>query len=124
MWSDACELLARAERMQQQFFQLKAMQAASWEPPVDLLETDQALWVIVALPGVEPADVRASIDAGVLSVLAVRRLPAMVQSAEVHRLEIPYGRFERRVRLPAGSYEVSHTEILNGCLVLRLGKLA
>lgn len=122
MWSEACELLARAERMHQQFFQLRAMEAASWEPPIDMLETDRALWVIVALPGVEPPDVRVSIDGPTLVILAVRRLPATTQSAEVHRLEIPYGRFERRVRLPAGTYEVGHSELLNGCLVLRLSK--
>jgi len=41
----------------------------------------------------------------------------------VHRLEIPHGRFERRVALPPGSYEVERKELVNGCLLLGLKKL-
>jgi HSP20 family protein len=122
MWSEACELIARAERLHQQFFQIATMQAATWEPPVDILETDQALLVIVALPGVESSDVHVSTDGDSLVVLALRRLPPLAQRAEVHRLEIPYGRFERRVRLPGGPFAVGQSELMNGCLFVRLTK--
>lgn len=123
MWSEACELIARAERLQQQFFQLATMQAATWEPPVDMLETDQALLVIVALPGVEASDIHVSTDGDTLVVLALRRLPIIAQRAEVHRLEIPYGKFERRVRLPGGAFAVGTSELMNGCLFVRLTKV-
>src|SRR5882757_3483664 len=52
MWAEACELLDRAERLNRQFFQPLSTRKAVWEPPVDLFETDRALWVVVALPGV------------------------------------------------------------------------
>ena len=52
MWAEACELLDRAERLNRQFFQPLSTRQAVWEPPVDLFETDRALWVVVALPGV------------------------------------------------------------------------
>ena len=52
MWAEACELLDRAEWLNRQFFQPKRQ--AVWEPPVDLFETDRALWVVVALPGDGP----------------------------------------------------------------------
>jgi HSP20 family molecular chaperone IbpA len=36
------------------------------------------------------------------------------------RLEIPYGRIERRIDLPAGRYELVGSELLDGCLRVRL----
>jgi HSP20 family molecular chaperone IbpA len=41
----------------------------------------------------------------------------------VRRLEIPYGRFERRIPLPPGQLEISAHEFTNGCLVLRLARV-
>jgi hypothetical protein len=40
----------------------------------------------------------------------------------VHRAEIPYGRFERRIELTGSSLEPESTCIENGCLVLDLAK--
>ena len=42
MWSQACEMLARAERMHREMFRpLKpAAQLPVWEPPLDMLETE------------------------------------------------------------------------------------
>jgi HSP20 family molecular chaperone IbpA len=34
-------------------------------------------------------------------------------------MEIPYGRFERRIALPTGRYELTERSYTNGCLVLR-----
>ena len=54
MWSEAFEMLARAERMHRQFFRPAARGApVAWEPPVDILETDREVLVLVALPGVD-----------------------------------------------------------------------
>jgi hypothetical protein len=52
-----------------------------------------------------------------------RPLPLAAQGAAIHRLEIPYGRFERRIGLPAGHYQVLQRLFDNGCLVLGLRKL-
>ena len=42
-----------------------------------------------------------SIDAEMLWIAGQRRLPAAARAAIIHRLEIPYGRFERQIRLPS-----------------------
>ena len=76
---------------------------ASWEPPVDIFETERELWIIAALPGVELRDLDVSIDGQVLVVAGLRRPPFDTRGASIHRLEIPYGRFERRIRLPGGA---------------------
>ena len=55
MWSEAVRMLDRAERMQRHFYQPGSGKRQSrWEPPVDVYETDDRLWVVTALPGVAP----------------------------------------------------------------------
>ena len=66
MWSEALEMLARAERMHRDLFKPaigKARQPA-WEPPVDILETESEVLALVALPGVNSESVEAVIDDG------------------------------------------------------------
>ena len=50
MWADACAAMERAERLHRQFFHHCA---SRWEAPVDVFETDDALTILIALPGVE-----------------------------------------------------------------------
>jgi HSP20 family protein len=122
MLSEAIDSLARAQRLRQQFFSLQSTAgAASWEPPIDVLETDREVLILVALPGVDPDQVEAVIDSGTLVVSGQRVLPAELRNARIHRLELPQGRFERRIVLPAGRYAVSRFAI-NGCVGLRLSK--
>jgi HSP20 family protein len=124
MLSEAVEALARAERMHSQLFQLRPSAAASgpaWEPPIDVLETDQEILVFVALPGVDPDQVEAVIEDGTLTVSGRRMLPPELRSAVIHRLELPQGRFERRIALPPGRYVVRRFAA-NGCLVFSLAK--
>ena len=49
MWTQALSALARTERLHREAFRPAPR---GWEPPVDLLETDDALIIVAALPGV------------------------------------------------------------------------
>jgi hypothetical protein len=40
----------------------------------------------------------------------------------IHRLELPQGRFERRVRLPAGRYGAVRRAAAQGCVLITLQK--
>jgi HSP20 family protein len=122
MWSEACEMLARAERLHREFFRPGRPGAPAWEPPVDMLETERAVLVLVALPGVDPDCVEAAIDGNDLVFSGTRTLPPEMQTAVIHRLELPQGRFERRVRLPNGRYSAVQRSSCNGCLVITLQK--
>jgi HSP20 family molecular chaperone IbpA len=123
MWNEALAMIARAEHLHRQFFEPGiSMQAACWEPPVDIFETDRELWIVVALPGVEHDDLDVSTDADVLRVAGQRRLPVAARTATIHRLEIPHGRFERRIRLPSARLVLGRSELANGCLVVNLTK--
>jgi len=124
MWAEACELIARAERLHRQFFRpaAQSLPHPAWEPPFDMYETAEALWLVVALPGVPPERLEIRLDSAALAIAGVRPLPEFQRSAVLHRLEIPYGRFERRIELPAGSFELERHELVHGCLVLALRK--
>jgi HSP20 family molecular chaperone IbpA len=125
MLAEAIETLARAERMHRQVFGLRSSGASReprWEPPVDVLETEREVLVLVALPGVDPNGVESTIEDGALVVAGRRTLPAELRNAVIHRLELPQGRFERRIPLPAGRYTVRRLAA-NGCLVFSLTKV-
>ncbi|HTB02995.1 MAG TPA: Hsp20/alpha crystallin family protein [Bradyrhizobium sp.] len=124
MLSEAIDSLARAERLRQQFFSLQSKAGArevSWEPPIDVLETEREILIFVALPGVDPEQVEAVIENGTLVISGDRVLPAELRNARIHRLELPQGRFERRIALPTGRYAVNRFAV-NGCIGLRLAK--
>ena len=124
MWSEACEMLARAERLHRGFFRPMGSIARlpAWEPPVDVLETEREVLVLVALPGVDPDRVEAAGEGDELVFAGTRVLPAELRTAIIHRLELPQGRFERRVRLPAGHYSAVRRAAADGCLLIILQK--
>lgn len=127
MWSDAIDMLTRAERLHRQMFQPAVGGRAHtpvWEPPVDVLETQDALQVLAALPGVDPDHIQVTIHNGLLVIAGHRTLPPGLRTAMVHRLELPQGRFERRLALPPGRFEVQPPSVVNGCLIVTLRKLA
>jgi HSP20 family protein len=84
MWSEALEMLARAERMHRDLF--------------------------------KPAIGKARQPAG------ARTYPPALRTAVIHRLELPQGRFYRRLRLPAGRYSGVRHAVVDGCLVITLQK--
>jgi HSP20 family protein len=124
MWSEACEMLARAERMHRELFRPAGTQARqpAWEPPVDILETELEVLALVALPGVNADQLEAVIEDGELVITGTRVYPPALRTAVIHRLELPQGRFYRRLRLPAGRYSGVRHAVVDGCLVITLQK--
>lgn len=123
MWAEACEALARAERLQREFFRLGPPSTrANWEPPIDIFETERELWIVAALPGVAAGAIEVTLADGVIQIAGERRAQAEQQHAAIHRLEIPQGRFARRIALPGGTYELTRRDARDGCLTLVLLK--
>ena len=117
-------MLARAERMHREFFRpgRSPSRLPVWEPPADVLETERRGARADGAAGVDPERVEAVIDAADLVVSGSRVLPAELRTATIHRLELPQGRFERRIRLPAGRYAAVRRATVHGCLVITLQK--
>ena len=117
-------MLARAERMHREFFRPAGpgRRSPSWQPPIDMLETDREVLILVALPGVDPDRVEAVIDGSDLVMGGARVLPAELRTAVIHRLELPQGRFERRIPLPPGRYRDVRRSQAHGCILITLEK--
>jgi HSP20 family protein len=125
MWGDALSMLARAERLHQELFQPAGGGKARrpvWSPPVDVLETAREVLIIAALPGVSESAVELALDGTSLVIAGERAMPEGFKTAAIHRLELPQGRFERRVPLPPGRYDQISRRTECGCLVVALRK--
>ena len=122
MCSQALELADEAARLQRRFLRYlgPAEGAVSWEPPVDVYESDRGLILTFALPGVAPGDIEVRLERGALTVSALRQPRLAGCGASIRRLEIPYGRFVRRVALSGPAVRIADSRYLNGCLEVRL----
>lgn len=125
MWAEACSMLDQAERLQRQFFDPPGRRGAghAWQPPVDVYQAGAELVIMAALPGVTAERLEVGIDGAMLVIAGERRLPAALRDHQVQRLEIPRGRFERRLRLPPGVYQIDRLELSHGCLLLVLHRV-
>lgn len=129
MWERARDLLEQADRLHRHFFQLVPTQRRrpTWEPPIDVFETNTELWVLAALPGVEPESIEVQFDGRSVTIAGANvllggTLQGGARDAIVHRVEIPHGRFERRLELPVACEALERQELRSGCLFLSLRK--
>ena len=78
MWTEACALLDRAERLNRRFFE--PGETSAWSPPVDIFETDTEVWILAALPGVEPRNLAVHVEGDTLVLSGHRPLPAAART--------------------------------------------
>ena len=122
MWAQAYEAMERAQRLHRQFFH-RSPTTPAWEAPCDIFESEEVLTILIALPGVEPDQIKVTLSAGVLIVSGESPLPGELGDARIHRLEIPHGHFQRRIELPPARFEIFGRHLANGCLKLQLHKV-
>lgn len=124
MLAEAVELLQTADRLQRQFFQIGPPSAAPcWEPPVDMYVNDREIGLLIALPGVAPERFEVSLEQQAIVVRGERSFGANLGTGAILRMEIPYGRFERRILLPFGIFQLNEMLLENGCLKITLDRL-
>jgi HSP20 family protein len=134
IWQRASELLQQVERIHRNCLQVAAGvqyrsfhgTSPAWEPPVNVVETDESLWVIAALPGVAADRVNVRLEGRELLIVGERPLPKCCNDGELEIWEIPLGRFERRLTLIEGRDALSLGEVSlqNGLLVIELRKVS
>jgi HSP20 family protein len=132
IWHRASDLLQRAERIHRNFLQIAAGahyrtshgRTPSWEPPVNIVETDESLWVISALAGVAADRVNVRLEGRELVIAGERPLPKCCSDGELKLWEIPLGHFERRLTLVGGDNPlwVGEISFQDGLLIIRLRK--
>ena len=132
VWQRANDLLQQAERIHRNFLRIAADahfraspgRTPSWEPPVNVVETDESLWVISALPGVAVDRVDVRLEGRELVIAGERPLPRCCSEGELKIWEIPLGRFERRLTLVRGENPLLLGEISlqDGLLIIEVRK--
>lgn len=131
-WQRASALLRQAERIQRNFVQIAVTsqyrvshgRGSSWEPPVNIVETDDILWIIVAIPGVKPDGIKVRLQENSLAISGERPLPPCCTDGDLKVWEIPLGRFERVIGpfSKGVALELKKTTLQDGLLVVELGK--
>ena len=72
---------------------------ASWAPATEVATVPDGWQVRMALPGIDPGDVRIDLNGDTLTVAGERS--SRREDAELNRSEISYGKFERMLTLPS-----------------------
>jgi HSP20 family protein len=72
----------------------------SWQPDVDVIETETALVVRAEIAGVRSQDLSVRVDGQTLRIAGIRPAPDASRVRRLHQMEIASGPFERRLRIP------------------------
>jgi len=70
---------------------------------VNVWTNDEAIKVLVEMPGVDPADVDVQVEGSTLQISGVRNAPELGDGEQYLQQEMSYGKFRRIVELP---YEI------------------
>jgi HSP20 family protein len=131
LWQRASDLLEQAGRIHRNVLEAFVgvqyrpglNSRASWVPPANVIETERAWWVLMALPGVKREQIEARLEGNELVIAGECALPECCQQGELRLWEISLGRFERRVSLEAGgAWCVGETVYRDGLLLIELKK--
>jgi HSP20 family protein len=115
-------LSAAIRRVFDDLDQGEAAPAGECVPPLDLYELEEALVVVLDLPGVPAHAVRALVKDGVLVIAGEKPTPpcaAAKEDARFHLAERAFGRFARAIALP-GPFDASRADAIVEAGILRV----
>lgn len=95
----------------------------NWQPLFNLCTTSDGVIIHIELPGVELPDVVVLLRSRYMVITGTRIMPAAITDdrCTFHNLEIPFGRFHRRIDFPVPVETQGYRyEIHKGILTLRL----
>ena len=95
-----------------------------WMPALDVLEDRDDIIVKVDIPGTAPDEIELSISGDVLHINGERKREISREDENYHTVERGYGRFGRRIVLPAPvNAENTRASYKDGVLAIRMPKL-
>jgi len=104
--------------------QPEPLDEVQWVPLLDVLEDKNDIIVRVDIPGMTPDEIDLSISGDVLHIRGERKREVAREDENYHTIERGYGRFDRRVALPASvNVDNIRASYKNGVLTVRLPKL-
>ena len=101
----------------------ETMRVARWAPRVDITEDEKEYLIKAELPEIQRADVKVTVENGVLNIAGERKYEKEVKNRKYHRIEREYGTFERSFSVPDDAEESGVTaDFKDGVLTVRLAK--
>jgi HSP20 family protein len=96
---------------------------SSWAPVCDVFEDKDGIKIVAEIPGVDPQDVKLSMENNTLTIRGEKKQQAEEKTERVHRYERSYGLFERSFALPRTvDPDRVEAEYGNGILTVTLPK--
>lgn len=126
-WADLDTLRREVDTLFNRFASPAAPLSTGWRgvfPAVNLYQTEDAYVLTAELPGVDPDQIRVSIEGATVSLHGERKIDyGDDEGISLHRRERPVGAFRRAFELPA-NIDADKVEAVhkNGVLMLRLPK--
>jgi HSP20 family protein len=100
-----------------------ALSTTSWNPSVDIFETDSDVVVKAELPGMDPKSITVRLENNVLTLNGERHFEKETKEESYHRIEREYGSFSRAFSIPMAVKEDKITaEYKDGVLKIVLPK--
>jgi HSP20 family protein len=94
-----------------------------WSPPVDIIETEDAVILKADLPDIDPKDIDIQVENQTLTIKGQRQFEKEANGKGYHRIERSYGTFMRSFILPSTvDTEKVSAEYKNGVLTISLPK--
>lgn len=100
-WSPMWDPFAEMEEAMGRLPSMPSQSMKAFVPAMDVYETDKAVVVEAPLAGVNPEDVKVSVEKGVLTVSGESKKEHEVDDKNYYRKEVRSGSFFRQVALPA-----------------------
>jgi HSP20 family protein len=98
----------------------------AFAPPADVLVDDDGVTVHLDVPGLHADNLEIELESGVLTVRGERPFPYQPENGDKtswRRIERPFGRFERSLRVPRGlEADAIEATLHDGVLTLRIPK--
>ena len=127
-WDPFDDMRGLRQRMDRLFGDFFSPRVLTWEPAelgfaLDVYETDEALMVKGALPGVRPEEVDISVTGDVLTIKGETKSEEETNDGNYHRRELRYGSFARSIPLPTRvNHDKAEATFENGILTVTLPK--
>jgi len=109
----------------EEIHQSEPLSESEWFPALDVLENKDDIIVKADIPGMNPENIELSILGDILQISGMRKQEIDRKDENYHILERGYGKFNRRIPLPAPVSDENITaNYTKGVLIVKLPKLS
>jgi HSP20 family protein len=96
----------------------------SWKPQMDAYESSEEIVIVAEIAGINKEDLHIEVSRRSVKIHGKRKRTTLMEDIRYSLVEIPYGRFERVLMLPAPiNTETVSAKYTDGLLQIRITKL-